>query len=79
LREAIHKKAEKPYAANSILFVYFNIGDWSLSYGENAFIALLQDEAESRPFNEANHFKRVLVLDASMTKVIELPRIIVTA
>jgi hypothetical protein len=72
LRKAIHKKAEKPYAVDCILFVYFNIRDWALSYEKDPFIPLLRDEAEIRPFDEVGCFKRVLVLDVSMTKLIEL-------
>jgi hypothetical protein len=72
LREALLKKAAKPYASSCVLLVYFNLSDWNLSYDENAFAPMLQDEAEARPFVGVAAFRRVIVMDASMRQLVEL-------
>lgn len=75
LRESLKGKATKPYAARSILFVYFNVSDWDLSYEDDPFVPMIQGEAEAGGFPDVVKFRRVLVLDSTLKHLVELTRI----
>ncbi len=72
LRSQIQKKSSKPYAAQTILFVYFNIGrlsfiDWHTPFGQQ-----LLSVHSSQPFVGASVFRAVYVLSSNMGTLVEL-------
>jgi hypothetical protein len=72
LRSQIQKKSAKPYAAQSSLFVYFNIGrlsfeDWHTPFGQQLLV-----EHSIRPFSGASVFTAVYVLSSNMSSLVEL-------
>jgi hypothetical protein len=72
LREAIEKKAKKPYAPECTLIVYFDIPKSAVSYDTDGITATLQAEAARDPFTQIGPLRRVLLLTSGMNEVIEI-------
>jgi hypothetical protein len=74
LREAIVKKAKKPYAPDCVLIVYFDIPMSAVSYDTTGITATLAAEAEREPFGEIGALQRVLLLTSGLNELIVITK-----
>jgi len=72
LREQITKKSLKPYAGDTTLIVYYDIGTLYIEAAHLPFEKLITDEHSRQPLEHINTFKRVLVLNASLDALLEI-------
>jgi len=72
LREQIAKKSLKPYARDSTLIVYYDIGRLHIEDAHLPFEKLISDEHNRQPLDHINTFRRVLVLNASLDALLEI-------
>jgi len=72
LRNILLKKSAKPYAKSSWLLIVFNIGRFHMLDFESPFHDQILSEHGREPFSSLSEFKRVLVLSADFSCLVEL-------